>query len=417
MLKLCRTCFAFAVVLPCAAFAEDGADAIFKALDSNNDGKIAADEVRPERKAAFERLLRVGDQNKDGVLTRAEFDRGLQEPKLVDANPAGGRPGAARGGRAGGGGQFFNFLDKNKDGKLTLDELPEQAKTRLKPLFERLGKDSISKEEFSKLRRGQPGGGGQNQRVPVGELFDRFDKDKDGKIKLADVPEQIQGRLKPLFDKLGKDVITREEATKFAQQLADRRPNPDQRKPAPRDARSSDRPGTPNAGDRPGQPRLPVIFRKLDANQDGKISKQELEDAGKYFAELDRNNDGVIDPPELFGARQQGRPGQGRPGQGRPGQGRPNPGQPAGQPRATDRPQGANQFEAFFKRLDKNNDGKISREEAPARMKERFDQLDANDDGAVSMDEFRKAGQRLNPNGGRPNRAKSPQRKSRPAPE
>ncbi|MDA1015878.1 MAG: EF-hand domain-containing protein [Planctomycetota bacterium] len=411
MLKLCKTCLAFAVVLPCPALAQDAkkADEIFKALDVNNDGKIGADEVRPERKAAFERLLRSGDKNQDGVLTREEFEGALKNDKPVGANPVGGRPGA---GRPGGGdvGQFFDFLDKNKDGKLTLAELPEQAKSRLKPLFERLGKDAITKEEFSKLRPDQAGGAGRNRPIPVDVLFDRFDKDKNGKIKLAELPEDVQPRLKPLFERLGKDEVTREEVTQFAQRLSDRNANPKRPQSPVGDAKPTDRPRQPQAGDRPQGPgRLPVIFQKLDANGDGKISEQELTNAGKYFAELDRNKDGAIDPSELFGPRPQGRPGQDRPNANRPGQ-----------PRPTDRPEGqpgrrAFNPESFFKQLDRNNDGKLSRDEAPDRMKERFDQIDANKDGSVDVDEFRKAIQSPGSNPGRrPQTSDRPQRPRRP---
>ncbi|MEE2643033.1 MAG: hypothetical protein VX768_20565 [Planctomycetota bacterium] len=58
--------------------------------------------------------------------------------------------------------------------------------------------------------------------------------------------------------------------------------------------------------------------------------------------------------------------------------GRPRPGQ------------GGASFERMLKALDRNQDGKLSREEAPDRMKERFAQMDGNGDGFVDRTELAK---------------------------
>jgi Ca2+-binding EF-hand superfamily protein len=44
-----------------------------------------------------------------------------------------------------------------------------------------------------------------------------------------------------------------------------------------------------------------------------------------------------------------------------------------------------------FDRLDKNKDGKISRDEAQGRIKEDFDKIDTNKDGFIEIDELLKA--------------------------
>jgi Ca2+-binding EF-hand superfamily protein len=56
----------------------------------------------------------------------------------------------------------------------------------------------------------------------------------------------------------------------------------------------------------------------------------------------------------------------------------------------------------MFKRLDRNNDGKLSAEELqgrgkkadPAKAKARFAQLDKNNDGSVTLEEFKARGRK-----------------------
>ncbi|WP_410000418.1 hypothetical protein [Planctomyces sp. SH-PL14] len=49
--------------------------------------------------------------------------------------------------------------------------------------------------------------------------------------------------------------------------------------------------------------------------------------------------------------------------------------------------------------MDRNGDGGISEEEAPARMKENFKRLDRNGDGKITREELREGfGQRRPPN-------------------
>ena len=71
--------------------AKNTADDLFKKLDVNNDGKLTASEIPPQHRKFFERLVRMGDTDKDGVLTREEFDHAMQqsEEPVTDINKVG----------------------------------------------------------------------------------------------------------------------------------------------------------------------------------------------------------------------------------------------------------------------------------------------------------------------------------------
>ncbi|GIW87685.1 MAG: hypothetical protein KatS3mg108_2009 [Isosphaeraceae bacterium] len=124
-------------------------------------------------------------------------------------------------------------------------------------------------------------------------------------------------------------------------------------------------------------------LRTMDANQDGKVSRDEFRGPAALFDRLDADKDGVLSGDELRPAR----PGATRPGDrpagppvGRPG------GPPASRPDAGPNAPGPRRLA----NLDQNGDGKISRDEfrGPAAL---FDRLDADKDGVLSGDELRPA--------------------------
>ncbi|HUG19027.1 MAG TPA: HlyD family efflux transporter periplasmic adaptor subunit [Planctomycetaceae bacterium] len=77
----------------------------------------------------------------------------------------------------------------------------------------------------------------------------------------------------------------------------------------------------------------------------------------------------------------------------------PGPGPEAGGPVAG-APRGGNDPTAFFKRMDKNGDGKLSDDELPEQMKARFAGADTDKDGSISLTEFQAVPRP--PGGGRP---------------
>lgn len=326
-------------MLPQSGFADEAKPAqknpqdLFQELDKNKDGKLTADEVSDEQRKFFDHLRRVADADKNGELTKDEFIKGFKPDESPQINPQ------AFGGR-GEGPQFdpkqqFERLDTNKDGKLTLEELPEQAKERLKPLFDRLGKTELSRDDFVKAtERSRQGFGGDGN---PGELFKRLDANNDGKLTLAELPEPAQERFKPLFERLGKKELTQEE---FAQ-------------------------AGPRFGGNPGE-----MFKRLDANNDGKLTIDELPEQAKerlkpLFERLGKKELTQEDFAQI-GGRFRG-----------PGGGEGNPAE-------------------TFKKLDANNDGKLTRDELPESARPQFDKLleraGKGQDGALSHDEFVKFG-------------------------
>lgn len=410
-LALLGACVGFSPLTAAAAGKTDGPKpaALFQSLDKNKDGKIVADEIGDERAKFFKRLIRVGDSDKDGSLSKDEFLAATkQEPK----------PKAAPGGKKGKGGKgrpnpkkMFKRLDKNEDGKVTKDEIPEPMQKRFNRIFEKLGKEELTQEDFVKFAKTGPKGKGKGPSGKRGpghhpkpeELFKKHDANKDGKLSLAEVPEKFKPRFERLLERAGKDSdgsVNLKEFKRVAHRPSDKGDRP---------RRGSREGGGPREGrEGRGPHRPPAFFTKLDTNKDHKLSKEELSKAADVLMELDKNKDGQLDPPELFGHREgrgrrggfgRGPEGEGRgprgEGRGPEGKGRRGRRGPDGNdgPRRRDGQRGPGGKE-FFKRFDKDNDGKISKEEAPERMKNHFDKIDANSDGSIDEQELKQAHER-----------------------
>lgn len=132
-------------------------------------------------------------------------------------------------------------------------------------------------------------------------------------------------------------------------------------------------------------------FKILDRDDSGKLSKEEL---GTNFGGLletgDTDKDGSLSLDEFVKAKESKADAQ------RPG-------------REGDRPaRGAD--------LDKDGDGKISKEEAPERLKAAFDELDADKDGLLSQEELQAARKKMQrPERKRPADGEKPAETEKPA--
>ena len=291
------------------AFAQDAApeaEALFQKLDKNEDGKLSKDEVPEEQTRFFERLVRLGDADKDGSLTKNEFQQANKPEEKTNA-PVGGR-GDGSAGRGGDPKQRFEMMDKNKDGKVTLDEVPEQFRDRLKPAFERLGKTELTLEDFAKLPAPGGMGGPGGQRPDPKESFKQFDKNGDGKLTKDELPEPLRERIGQVFERLGKTELTQEEWVQAAGRFMGQ------------------------AGGAGGQrPEPGAAFKRLDANGDGKLTKDELpDDMRERMAPLfERLGKSELTQDEFIQGGPSGRPGQNPQGR-RPEGGRPEGARPEG---------------------------------------------------------------------------------------
>ncbi len=460
-----------------SAFAAEGESPkdLFSKLDANQDGQLTLEEVPEDARPHFERLMRKGDKDENKSLSQDEF----VAAHTPDAAPEAGRGPDATGGRGegrGNPGQMFERLDANKDGKVSKSEIPAQAPQQVKDMlnrvFEKAGKEELSREEvmqavgqMAKDRGGnaQAGGRGPGEML---QMLKQLDKNADGKVTQDEFPAEGGERLKGLLERFGGgDSIDLKKAEEFAARMGREgegrseggqrpegdRPRPDgERRPegAPRgEGRpEGDRPrgdgpmpeGGPrgrDGGERGPEGRGPMpphgrspLLDELDENKDGRLSKDEFAKAAEVFGALDQNQDGSLDPRELLGpppfAREGGRDmgPEGRPrgegdrprpdGEGhRPEGDRPRPEGEGPRPEG-DRPRGegdrprpdgdrpgagaGGRFnpDEFWKQLDKDGDGGISKEEAPERMKANFDTIDANKDGKIDREEGRKAMER-----------------------
>jgi Ca2+-binding EF-hand superfamily protein len=133
----------------------------------------------------------------------------------------------------------------------------------------------------------------------------------------------------------------------------------------------------PRDGFRPegGMMRFNPVLAALDADHDGVISAAELAKAPAALKALDKDGDGKLTMEEM-------RPNFGPQGRGGPG----GPGGP-GAPGGADPEQMVKTLMAF----DRNQDGKLAKDEVPERMQGIFARADANHDGLLTEDEIRKA--------------------------
>ncbi|HUY35167.1 MAG TPA: hypothetical protein VMV69_20650 [Pirellulales bacterium] len=299
-----------AVVLACFVRADEDQSGepnpatLFKQLDANGDGQLAGDEVGDQHRRLFQRLLRRHDADGNGTLSLAEFTAGLKEapPEIPADEP----PGAEMDEQLA---EFlradpeklFKQLDANGDGKLVLDEAPEQARPRLGPFFERSDIDRDKSLTLDEFRKGHeqvrqyfgtpaPGQGkaGQAEQRPgnAGQrLYRALDLNGDGALSAEEIAKAPQSLQK--LDQDGDGALSRRELAHGGQPAAGKVA------------------GAP-PGKGPGRPAGLVGFNparlieRMDKDGDGKLKQDEMPPfLRSRFDKIDANGDGFADMKEL----------------------------------------------------------------------------------------------------------------------
>ncbi len=209
---------------------------LFSRLDINSDGQLVADELGNEQRRLFARLLRLGDQDKDGQLSEREWRRAItprRPAKPIEEKQPSELPGA----------EAIRLvllkLDADADGVLTKAEAPRELRpvfaqiveqfdrndngqvNRLElarggPRITRIAQQAVRRldlnveRELKKLDREQGDASQRFSEQPSPQrmladpqqsraLFEQFDGNNDGKLHIEEVPDQLQDRLGRLF--------------------------------------------------------------------------------------------------------------------------------------------------------------------------------------------------------------------------
>ncbi len=220
---------------------------------------------------------------------------------------------------------FFERLDTNQDGRVTLDEAPKQGKMLVEFLLRQSGKnvsDQLDRAEFRRLVR--------NPKVPANEkdpagviaagdvrpapdncaacamvltaefVFRRLDVDDDKFITVTEFMRSpgMQDKVKAReavgrLDKSGDGKLSwKELETGYTARHA----NCEKSDPAAT-AANAEKIGPDGRGD--GNRFAQVFILRSDQNGDGKISKEEFRGPAFGFNRLDKNSNGFIEANEL----------------------------------------------------------------------------------------------------------------------
>lgn len=311
MSKPLVTFAAFALLAwPAAAAADEAAAdkpdtaALFAQLDTNKDALLSADEIPEDRKSLFERLLRIGDKNKDAKLDADEFAAALADGrKASDTSSDTPKPDRPLAKDRPAPDKLFERLDANRDGKVVLDEVPEKRREMFQKLIARADKDgdgAVTREEFAKA--GPPAGGDASKpakrpesgRGPA-ELFKRMDRNADGKVTADEAPEERRPLVAKMIergDKDGDQALSLEEFSKVFPQRKGAAPSEGdaaKRKKAAAIAASA-------------RTLPPGLFGAVDANRDGRLDSSEIAAAAEAIRKLDADGDGNVTAREVITA-------------------------------------------------------------------------------------------------------------------
>lgn len=331
------------------ASAQAERDELFDQLDRDGDGRLTSAEVTSENRRLFDRLVRLADADEDGSLTAEEFAEGLtpQTPAkpIEEKNDTEHRGADAM--RV-----LLLKLDTNRDTRLTRGEAPEDLLAAFDRLVENADRNKDGELDRVELSRGGP--------------------------RLARGAEQMTRRL-------GIDVASELQGLEREQgadaDRFDRAFNPREALANPREAAA--------------------LFQQLDADGDGRLRVAELpeplqERLGRLLQRADLDGDGGVSKREFLSqAERLSRFLKARGGSAEGAAAMKSENLPTDSPATAADPSGKGPSELahrlvrrLVKRLDKNGDGVVHRDEAQGKAAQRFAQADANQNGRLDEAEL-----------------------------
>ena len=277
------------VVLPQALLADDAQpptrarpEMLFKRLDANGDGQVAAEEIPERAPESLKAMLKRADGNEDGKITAEEFAASVKQPHHGSAarprRPAPTTAGSRRPGpphRTSASGPRRPGPPRGPTAGPPRGEMPSRTQSRM-------GRGAWAQ-----------GIGGARPRLPDPKaMFERLDRDKDGKLSLGEFTlgmRRLHPPGRPPFagparpPMLGRGPV-RAAAVRGATEARKRAPAA-QRAPAARKAApSAKRPPTdrtPEAGKQAAAAKKAAAKRAAEA-------RKKRADAGKRAADAEK---------------------------------------------------------------------------------------------------------------------------------
>ncbi len=183
---------------------------IFRAADENNDGVVTRSEYVLNRIITDEAkgIIQGMNDSRSGRVEKAELvshaTKLLEDEKLAN--------------------ELYGKLDRNRDGKILVPEYlvlwgqwaregrgsaKERIAKRREVVATSLSQTAPAAAAVDTEVRGRPGGP-----PSVEQVFQRFDRDKDGKLVKAEIPEFVRQFILPA-DANKDDAVTKKELTEF----------------------------------------------------------------------------------------------------------------------------------------------------------------------------------------------------------